>query len=66
MTFYDFETDLNIVADLNNYKDLTHYSKAINDQIIFSIRDNQNRVSVEDIQEQNKKFIKLPLQAFQE
>ena len=62
---YDFETDLSIVQNLDNYKDLMHHSKFINDDIILKIKNNINRVTPDNIQEKNNAFRKqvlLPLE----
>lgn len=62
---FDFETDLTVVADLNNYKDLTHYSKLINDHIICQIALNSKRISTSsDIKFSQELFLSLPFQPF--
>lgn len=65
VSIYDFETDLSITGNLDNYKDLTHYSQHINNDIIFKIKSNINRITVDNIQEKNDAFRKqvlLPLE----
>jgi hypothetical protein len=41
-TLYDFRMSDEITKDLNNYRDLTHYSPAISHQIITKIAQNKN------------------------
>lgn len=46
--FFDFETDLEIITNLDNYKDLTHYSKEINRDMIDKINNSYNIVKSEN------------------
>jgi hypothetical protein len=65
VSIYDFETDLSITGNLDNYKDLTHYSQHINNDIILKMKNNVNRVTPDNIQEKNNAFRKqvlLPLE----
>lgn len=58
---YDFETDLKIITNLDNYKDLTHYSKDINREMIERILLNKNRiVSLNAVKNSQKVFLALP------
>ena len=46
-TVYDFQSS-EIITDLNNYKDITHYSPAINDWMVECMANGENIITVED------------------
>lgn len=47
---YDFQTDRSITHNLNNYKDINHYSQKINYQIVNSIYHNKYLVTEQSIE----------------
>jgi hypothetical protein len=53
---YDFETDFSVIANLDNYKDFTHFSRDINNYIIECIKFQKNRVNKENINFLDYKF----------
>lgn len=53
---YDFQIDNDITFNLNNYKDLTHYSQNINDKIILQIYNKKNLLEEENFNENKIKF----------
>jgi hypothetical protein len=57
---FDYETDADIVANLDNYKDENHYSKHINAYMIESISQGKNLVTLENIDHYQRKFDNLP------
>ncbi|MDR1365652.1 MAG: hypothetical protein LBJ03_00970 [Holosporales bacterium] len=57
---FDFETDANVVANLDNYKDNNHYSKHVNAYMIESIAQGKNLVTPENIDGHQRKFADLP------
>ncbi|MBL0942279.1 MAG: hypothetical protein IBJ00_06115 [Alphaproteobacteria bacterium] len=61
---YDFETDIQVIAELNNYKDLTHYSKYINEYIALAIKQKRNIVNKSNINYYQKLFRSLPHENF--
>ncbi|MBX9805264.1 MAG: hypothetical protein K2Y18_05880 [Alphaproteobacteria bacterium] len=61
---FDFETDLEIISDLDNYKDLTHYSHKVNEYIVDSISKNSRLVTSADIAISQASFQNLPNQPF--
>lgn len=46
---YDFQTEARITTELNNYKDLAHYSGKINDYIIANLNNTQYLVTEKNI-----------------
>lgn len=61
---FDFETDINVVSFLDNYKDLSHYSQKINNYIIDCISKNRKLISSKDILKSQVDFLNLPNQPF--
>ncbi|MDR1031808.1 MAG: hypothetical protein LBL30_01630 [Holosporales bacterium] len=57
---FDFETDADIVANLDNYKDHNHYSKHTNAYMIELIAQGKNLVTSENIDRYQRKFDNLP------
>ena len=48
---YDFQSEKNIIYDLNNYKDLYHYHERINTWLLQQIKVNNYLVKKENINE---------------
>ncbi len=63
---FDFETDEKIITDLDNYRDITHYSKYVNDYIVTSFRNGKNRVTKDNLIDYQNKFLNLPKLKFKE
>ncbi len=61
---YDFETNIGIIANLDNYKDLTHYSGEISDLMIHSFSKKQNLWKRENLEKNHQAFISLPTHQF--
>lgn len=57
---YDFETDLKIIANLDNYKDLTHYSKEINDFMVYSFKNREYIIAKDILEKNHRAFLSLP------
>lgn len=56
---YSFFDDYNLITDLNNYKDISHYSGEINDQILEWISQGKHRLTKENYMEylnKNREF----------
>jgi len=49
LSVYDFQCVTSITEDLNNYKDVSHYSPDINKYIISSIKNNRHLVRADNI-----------------
>lgn len=49
-TVYDFQP-AELITDLNNYKDITHYSPAVNDWMVECMAKGENIITVEDCDE---------------
>lgn len=62
---FDFETDLNTISNLDNYKDLTHYSHIVNKYIVDCIAKNNRLVSTDNMTHFQSSFSNLPYQSFQ-
>lgn len=63
VSFHDFEVNTDIVANLDNYKDLTHYSKVISDLIIKSIGNKRSVLKLKDINKNQARYLTQPLQS---
>lgn len=61
---FDFETDLNIIANLDNYKDLNHYSNHVNDYMIKCISKQKQLIEQKNITSSQRDFYNLPHQTF--
>ncbi len=62
---YDFETIEWIVSDLNNYKDIIHFSREINDFMVKSFHTGAHRIKTfEDLLNSQRSFAKLPVLDF--
>jgi hypothetical protein len=61
---FDFETNLEMISDLNNYKDLSHYGKKVSDQIVDGIAKQKQILAVNQINNSQANFQKLPFQTF--
>lgn len=61
---FDFETDLHIVANLDNYKDLHHYSNHVNAYMINCISKHKQLITQENITSSQRNFCNLPHQEF--
>lgn len=61
---FDFETDLHIVTNLNNYKDIHHYSKQVNDYMIDCISRQKQLITLKNIESSQRDFHNLPHQEF--
>lgn len=61
---FDFETDLEIISDLDNYKDLHHYRKEVNDYMVNCISEQKQLVTQENINVSQRDFHNLPYQEF--
>ena len=62
---YDFETDMGIVGNLENYQDLMHYRQAVKDDIVTRMKDNINLVTPDNMSEKNRRLrqqVLLPLE----
>lgn len=59
VSFFDFETYLPVIENLDNYKDLNHYSQKINDFMVKSFADNTCKVTVKEINLYQQKFLNL-------
>lgn len=60
VTIYDFQDAYEIIYDLNNYKDPSHYSQAVNDWMIDRIADKDERYLVrneETYQKRHQNFV---------
>lgn len=57
LQLYDFQVAEKITHNLNNYKDLTHYHQKINKWMLLQIRNEKYRVTVNNIEEVNKRFV---------
>lgn len=64
VSIHDFEVNLEIVANLDNYKDLVHYSKDINALIIHKMKSKSNLLTADKLQANHEAFLKLPSQSF--
>jgi hypothetical protein len=53
-----------VVVNLNNYKELTHYSQYINEYIVESIKQKKNIVTKNNINYYQKLFRNLPHKNF--
>lgn len=47
---FDFQPVADITHNLNNYKDLTHYSLEINEYIVKSFQNGQHRITADNTQ----------------
>jgi hypothetical protein len=61
---FDFETDLDIISDLDNYKDLYHYRKEVNDYMVNCISEQRQLVTQKNIADSQRDFHNLPHQEF--
>lgn len=48
---YEFQQKSEITYDLDQYKDLSHHSQAVNERIIDAIAANRNRVTADNVEE---------------
>ena len=62
---YDFQVDIDTITDLNNYKDISHYSPDISKKILKDIRDNNFRIINKDQMIENNKILKNIVQTNQ-
>lgn len=58
LTLYDFQA-MPESADLDNYKDYTHYSKDLNDEMVHAFADGAYRVDAETIRQTNDELCAL-------
>lgn len=56
VTLYDFQSDESITYNLDNYKDLSHHSGAINQWIVEQIAAGTHQVTAENVDELNSKL----------
>ena len=49
--FYFYQCEEDIITNLDNYKDFTHYGEWINDKITEYIAKDRNRVTLDNYQE---------------
>ncbi len=63
---YDFETCLPIIANLDNYKDMNHYSQEVNHYMVDAFSKKKHVVTKNNIPALQALFQSLPEQAFQE
>ncbi len=61
---FDFETDLDIITNLDNYKDLYHYSNHVSEYMINCISKQKQLVTLENITNSQRDFCNLPHQEF--
>ena len=57
---FDFETDLNTISNLDNYKDFIHYCYIVNEYIVDCIAKNNRLVSIDNITHFQSRFSNLP------
>lgn len=53
---YDFQEDTSITYNLSQYKDLSHHSQAINEQILRDIVADKHRVTAENVDQFNEEL----------
>jgi len=56
---YFFQNDENIICNLNNYADYTHYSPAVCEYMVQCFADNERRVTIENYEEEIEKLYEL-------
>lgn len=56
---YDMQMDFNLISNLNNYKDLAHHSKDINDYIIECIHNGNFKTNKNNLDINNQKLLKF-------
>jgi len=56
---YDFQVAKEIILDLDNYRDYSHYHQKINTQILKEIKSNNYRVTDENIDNYSEKLLNL-------
>ena len=62
VTVYDFQTDASIITNLDNYKDVFHYSPAINNYIIEAIAAKKYVITVADSKKNTEVIQRLAIQ----
>ena len=55
---FDFQTETNITTHLNNYKDIIHYSKNINDYMVLNFKNTHYLVTASNIDNFRENLIK--------
>lgn len=61
VTIYQFMWEEETITDLDNYRDIMHYSPAIASEILEGIADGKNRVTIENYSDEMNGFIEFIL-----